>query len=296
MEEAWEFAVVSEPSFTDWSARHTRLRYQTVLIAFLFLLVCQYEVESMSVPGFLKFDDVPNKLSIGVGLLGFCLYSALGFSLQHRIERRTLSVDSNDLKSAASRLLGVYNSDDSHFLPSLTKLSNVMGGHGEKLDVDGIRFFIEPEEMQEFLAVIQEMRKDHEYAVSTDYLDSELMKIFPSQGSPYRSFSAVRERINQSHRDLMQYTDSIIQKDSNRMGLGGDVFRKISSKAEKIKGQVNALALMEADVKSDIQKYVSERKVHSELMPYKIPMLAAASFLIFGIATSFFKAEPWKLL
>ena len=112
MEEAWELAVVSAmPAFTDWSGRHTRLRYQSVLTSMLFLIILIYGVEEVSIPGFFKLERIPDLNIIALGLLVFAIYSITSFIFQHKIEKRSLSLSSKSVKNLPRMIAEKYEWD-----------------------------------------------------------------------------------------------------------------------------------------------------------------------------------------
>ena len=88
MEEAWEPAVVSKAAFTDWSGRHTRLRYQSVLFAFLSLLSVMLGVSTIKIPGVLTFEKTIPEYLLVLGVFSFAIFSLISFRYQHAIETK----------------------------------------------------------------------------------------------------------------------------------------------------------------------------------------------------------------
>jgi len=78
---------VSEIPEFDWSARHTRLRYQTVLTSLAFLMVVVLGVESIQIPGFISFEEKPDVNLIRFSALLFGLFSLISFVTQDALER-----------------------------------------------------------------------------------------------------------------------------------------------------------------------------------------------------------------
>ena len=179
MEETWELAVVSEPSFSDWSGRHTRLRFQTVLASLMFFLVLIYGVGAVSVPGFLKLQVVPSKEKVAISLLCFAIYSLISFFFQHRLENRSLPITSKNSRELPKKLADAYNwvgDEENDFeglceliAPSSRSLGNVRGaqviGGGNNTH-----------DFYTLLSNFKGMRKD---LASENYLSDELIRMIP---------------------------------------------------------------------------------------------------------------------
>lgn len=85
----------------DWSARHTRLRYQSVLSALAFISVSTLGVGKIELIGFFEFIETPNQSLMRAGCLAFAVFSLLSFAAQDSLEN---SLGSNDIYTAKDKL------------------------------------------------------------------------------------------------------------------------------------------------------------------------------------------------
>ena len=71
----------------NWSARHTRLRYQAVLLSLGFMLVVTLGIDKVKIPGFFEFSEPPSADLVEIGALIFALFSVASFIVQDNLER-----------------------------------------------------------------------------------------------------------------------------------------------------------------------------------------------------------------
>ena len=80
----------------EWSAKHTRLRYQLVISAIIFSCISLYEISQIQIP--LAFFEIekgqgPQKSTMLIGSLLFYLFTLMSFYLRTVNERQLSSPD-----------------------------------------------------------------------------------------------------------------------------------------------------------------------------------------------------------
>lgn len=96
-------------NFYGFSSRHIRLKYQAVSAAAVAALISSASVESISIPGLVKFSDTPPTWVLNSGIILFALFSFVAFHFQTRIERKHIPLTgmlfSNEIKRQSHDLV-----------------------------------------------------------------------------------------------------------------------------------------------------------------------------------------------
>lgn len=127
MEEAWEFAVVSEekddPFLFSWSSKHTRLSFQMFISALLATAAVKYDIESLNFFGMIKFENAPERNSASIIFLIFSIYSLICFLVRSVYEAPKLNSEAKGLRSTLRETQSVFKECKSE-LQNISKNEN----------------------------------------------------------------------------------------------------------------------------------------------------------------------------
>ena len=291
MEEAWELAVVSAVSVRDYSARHTRLRYQSVLSALLYALVATLEVKELQIPGFFKFCDTPPDWLLHLSAMSFAFYSMVSFFLQDRLEKsdhRSAKVDVDDeLDYVSTGLEDVLDVEQ-----SITKLTSVGRSVLDRSGSfkDGALTRKKPlsdSQLSDWRDLYPEVLQDVESCIlligdvrlSTDRLTSYFSTSKDTSG-------LLLSRVRAMDADIVAARDLLIEIS----GLeNGDLQRNYFEKLDALAGHAKSMAVAGQDKLKLLTGLVTEtasiRSVHYWILPFLIPF--CMSVLLIGIGIVF---------
>ena len=284
MEKAWEFAVVNGQAFTDWSSRHTRLRYQSVLFSLFVFMAAVYGIKELNLPTIIKFEKSPSKIIIHIGLLAFASYSIVSFKLQHSMESRNQPNFIREFKIIIEQLKrSLYGQKE-----SLHELFKVAKSKLDRIDKSNI--------LENDMRIYEEVssnlsnKGDWEYYIHL-FLETkeELNKISPgffSIGNQVVSNLQVFEKaLSNLCDDLNQFVESrdeqlIAQIDLNMFGL--------QQESKEIPDKL-------LDLHRDLHKFSKSKYVHTTLLPYTIPLFLSVFMTAIGLLIFLFKLLHGKL-
>lgn len=284
LEEAWELAAVSGQAFTDWSSRHTRLRYQSVLFSLFVFMAAIYGIKELNLPTIIKFEKPPSKIIIHIGLLAFASYSIVSFVLQHSIESRSQPNFIREFKIIIEQLKrSLYGQKD-----SLHESFKLAGSKLNRIDKSNI--------LENDMRIYEEVnfnlssKNDWQYYINL-FLETkeELNKISPgffSIGNQVVSNLEVFEKaLSNFFDDLSQFVRSkdeelITQIDLNMFGL--------EQESKEIPEKLS-------DLHGDLHKFSKSRYMHTTLLPYTIPLFLSISMTALGLSIFLFKLLYGKL-
>jgi len=91
VEEAWELAALDMASSKsiDWSARHTRLRYQAVISSLAVLAVSVLGLSELKLPFLFEVANQPDYTVAWISLFLFAVFSIVSFYSQSKLEKLT---------------------------------------------------------------------------------------------------------------------------------------------------------------------------------------------------------------
>jgi len=276
VEETWELAVVSNGVFTDWSGRHTRLRYQVVLISTVFFLGSILGVSNLSNLSLVKFQkSIPNDIVLlGCGL--FAIFSLISFRYQHVFEARSQPNFSKDL----SRTLTEFRDG----------ILDVDYGAAQKID--------------QAKSLLDEATVNEEKVIGTQLISSAY--------DSFRNFYLLLPDIT----GLIAAKEDISNLSPGELSLGGKFIRnlsflseaadKIDSSFERLintykKGrtdihgfnetrllidgfsnEIKAIASDADEFREDLSNYTKIRFIHSGLLSYFLPFWTSFFLLLMG--------------
>lgn len=282
MEEAWEPAVVSGlPTFTDWSGRHTRLRYQCVLSALTFFMVAKYGVKSVGIPGFVILDNTPSENWVLIGLLVFCAYSCLSFRYQHKLENRVLSTTSTTLSNIPAKIVDKYewkHSEENAFEVIQTAIARAASSKGTVSGGEAITGI----DTEAYSFSVQNIKQYRSSLKQSAYLADELEKIFPNQNSPGMILASLHRYIIELFDDLSLDLDFISNKIWTNATIPTSQLRILNTKLNALNNVEIANPNLMTAIESEISEYVSDRKVHSEILPFIVPLSTSVGLLLIG--------------
>jgi len=100
VEEAWELAAVSEKMALgdryNWTAKHTRLKFQMVVSSLVFYLCKEYQLTELNFLGAFKFKEIQSQTQIVFGVFLFAIFSLLCFMTRTFYEKPEVNTKLNE--------------------------------------------------------------------------------------------------------------------------------------------------------------------------------------------------------
>lgn len=283
MEEAWELAALGFDMQTDWSSRHTRLRYQAVLSSLVGLMSVLYGIKTVTIPSVVEFQSSPENWMVQAGLLAFAFFSTISFFVQHRIESQKFPISAGNLleelrafEDAYIGLNAAYGKFGQQAKSAYSNLSNsdisdkgYKWLHGEEGEVlRGLGSLVH---------LIQQGVSDFQG------LESELTVYFPGRFSKLVRLEKALARFNKA-----------LESASPKQLSTGNVFadEKITKygmpehQIDKALEQLKVSELLQSEAKTildDVRRDLMFQKwyqyTHSRFLSFLLPFLMACSFM-----------------
>ena len=273
-------------NYYGFSARHVRIKYQAVAASIGFCMIAILTVESVSIPGFVKFSSPPALWMLELATAVFAVFSIVSFYSQTSMERKIIPKTSLLFKHAVKR-------QREQLIPKIEDLG------GDKLDA------FEAAIMQDLQSVWKEEDIDAEYMMKWQDV---LNRFFEVSGdvnfeiSQLESFEKeIRKEIYQgNHGYDSHYRTSLITlgkildemvelfqdpKEGIRLKGGYHYTALIETNIKRIRSLAIALPKQCKSLLEDLTQQVKIRDFNQEFLSVAVPTGVSIAFTAYGSIT-----------
>ena len=272
---------MSERNFTDWSGRHTRLRYQTVLSATIFYTAIILGIKSLKLPGVIEFEKQFDDPQIKLGLFIFAIFSLISFIFQHRLEKRGEPNYCSDLQRILRSLKEKLSDDEANFKNSLSKVSTKL----EKID-EGAPFREKAEQIKDVaIGFIKWKNLQPEFQILTT-AKTEISKLSPGDLSEGNVFLRQLESFEAGCKDIEGIIGALIKK-CREGRWSKESLTEIISKTSLLTENLNNLEASLSVFEIDLIAHSKTRMIHASLLSFTIPLTISIGLLAMGVLKYF---------
>jgi len=279
---------VSEAISLDWSSRHTRLRYQTVLAALAFAASARYGVKEIKLPFFVTFERTPEDSLVLIGFFLFFLFSLGSFVSQHLVENRvspdySLEIQ-NVLRSLKTKVLQDNAAMESYLL-KITRMHEQLSHLSQQVAEEEDQLWLEETEslsfdkLEDWVDFIKSRYDEEALGYS-----SEIERYFPSK---FSSYASIKRSMNNALDAFLVFAER--SAGSSRSERSFNVFfRKASVERmpgdiENIGDGIRSLSAAFSKMDNELIALKAHRNVHSILLAFLFPIAASVLLVFFGI-------------
>lgn len=260
----------------DWSARHTRLRYQTVLMSILLFMAVKYGVKDITLPFFISIEEKPSTCLVLIGISAFYVFSAGSFLSQHLFERRMNPDISENVSLIIKRLKQKVLEDKAALKAYLEIARRIEGELSNQIESDDTSKQLWLEEKD---SIIYSKLSDwadflkSRYEKETSRYEEDISKLFTGQFSKWALVSG-------SFNDALD-AFKLFGKRSSGKSQSGDrmnVFfrvknvKKMPADISEIEKEISSVSSAFEAFEKDLGAFKTHRFIHAGLLSFWLPI------------------------
>ena len=289
MEEAWELTALGRAMQTDWSSRHTRLRYQAVISSLLGLMGVMYGIDKVKIPGAVEFESNPEDWIVKIGLLAFALFSTVSFYIQHRIESQKFPISAGNLIEEITSFEDTYFGMNAAYGAFVQRAKGAYSNLSSSTVSSADYKFLSGDEANDLIS-LSELGKVVEKEINDfQNLKSDLGIYFPGRFSKLARLEKALNKFNHA------FASARPVQLSNRRAPENELEIEHGMKIHHIQEALDNLCISKVlhkeakaildDLRRDLKFQKSYQYIHSRFLAFLLPFMMACGFIIaaFGI-------------